>query len=218
MKNKRVAFFPFLLCSQPLCTYEKKRWKEAWELVARDPTAPYNFKVVSNDGSMKLPLQKLCRMVKFIDHIEDEEFVDGEYSYFMKEEIFDEEDRKMNQEIYKLARFMIVQSQTVETPIYSPSFSRVSFADSFSRVSFANGVHFVRPFPSELHTSILTLGETLLLDGNSYSSALESWHTPLHALFGHQSSADTTLLKIIFECCPVEKSSVTASATARDLV
>ena len=54
-------------------------------------------------------------MVKFIDHVEDEEFSDED-----DEEMFCEEDRKTNQEIYKLARFMTLQSQTVETPIFHP--------------------------------------------------------------------------------------------------
>jgi hypothetical protein len=55
----------------------------------------------------------------------------------------------------------------------------------------------------EMHQSILSLKE---MSGN----------TPLHVLC--EKSADTTMMKIIFECCPLEKSSVTGSATARHLI
>jgi hypothetical protein len=54
-----------------------------------------------------------------------------------------------------------------------------------------------------MHQSILTLKDT---NGN----------TPLHVLC--ENNSDTTMMNIIFECCPLEKSSVAESATARDLV
>ena len=113
-------------------------------------------------------------MVYFIDHIEFDEWSyadDGEW---------EEEDCEESQQMYKLTRFMIMQSQTVETPIIYPS-------------------------SSELHKSILTLKEPD--DGN----------TPLHVLC--RSNSDTHMMKIIFECCPIEKSTEMALApTARDLV
>ena len=131
-------------------------------------------------------------MVRFIDHVEGEEFLD------MEEEIFYEEDHKMNQEIYKLARFMIIQLQMVETPIFYPSSNDYN-------VSVSTGDDIVVPSPSELHRLILTLKE------------LHDRNTPLHA-FLCAFSVNTTIMKIIFECCPIKKSSEMVSATARDLV
>ena len=66
-------------------------------VVARDPTAPYNAKVVF--GTMRLPLHELCRIVYFIDHVEDEEFSDMD-----NEEMFSEEEIDRNEEIHNLAR------------------------------------------------------------------------------------------------------------------
>ena len=143
-----------------------------------------------NNETLRLPLHELCRMVNFIEDIDDDEYSDVE------EEMFDEEDRKTNQEIYKLARFMILQSQMVETPIFHPRFDRDIVLDHIEDDT-------VGPSPLEMHQSILTLRES---NGN----------TPLHVLC--ENIADTIMMKIIFECSPLEKSPETASATARDLV
>jgi ankyrin repeat protein len=130
-------------------------------------------------------------MVKFIDHVQEEEFSDDD-----DEEMFSEQDRETNQEIYKLARFMILQSQTAETPIFHPGVDR-------DVVTFGTGNDIVAAIWLEMHQSILTLKE---MSGN----------TPLHVLCEH--SADTNMMKIIFECCPVETSTITQSATSFDLV
>jgi hypothetical protein len=48
---------------------------------------------------MRLPLHELCRIVYFIDHVEDEEF-----SNMDNEEMFSEEEIDRNEEIHNLAR------------------------------------------------------------------------------------------------------------------
>lgn len=55
---------------------------------------------------------------------------------------------------------------------------------------------------------------THLERNQSILSLKESGNTPLHVLC--ENSADTTMMKIIFECCPLQKTSVTASAIAAE--
>jgi ankyrin repeat protein len=135
-------------------------------------------------------------MVKFIDHVEEEEFSDDDEDMssstslsplpdLPSSSLFSKQDREINQEIYKLARFMILQSQKVETPIFHP------------------GIDTDLSTIMEIHQSTLTLKDMM---GN----------TPLHVLC--RNSADTKMMKIIFECCPAEKIAFTQSATSFELV
>lgn len=95
-------------------TVSQKQWKKARELVSKDPTAPYNADVNRELGNAQFPLHHLCRSVEFIDRLEDEEYSDED------EGIFTQTERRTNQEMYKLARHMILQSQTVEEAVYYP--------------------------------------------------------------------------------------------------
>jgi hypothetical protein len=91
---------------------------------------------------------------------------------------------------------MILQSQTVETPIFH---SGIDIVD----VILGPGNDIVAGTTLEMHQSILTLKE---MNGK----------TPLHVLC--ENSADTNMMKIMFECCSAEKSTITHSATSFELV
>ena len=91
---------------------------------------------------------------------------------------------------------MILRSQMVETPIFYPGLDR-------DVVTVGTDGDIVAATRLEMHLSILTLKAT-------------NGKTPLHVLC--ENSADTTMMKIMIECCPLEKLSVVESATARNLV
>jgi len=134
---------------------------------------------------MRLPLHELCRKVEFIDHLlEEHEFTDDE-----DEPMFSKTERRDNKEIYKLAKYMILQSQTVETPVFHPNPN-----DALDDVGVLN---------IQRHRSILSLKD-------------HSGNTPLHVLCSLCS--DPTMLKILLENSPHESVAGEVSATAVDLV
>jgi ankyrin repeat protein len=101
--------------------------------------------------SIGFPLQELCRKVQLIDHhlAGENEYSDEEDD---EEDTFTQLERRTNQEIYKLARHMILQSQSIEDPVLHRN------AGTSPTVMGA-----------ERHKSVLTVGD---LHGN----------TPLHVL------------------------------------
>lgn len=133
---------------------------------------------------MRLPLHELCRLVEFIDHLDENEFTDDE-----DEGMFSKAERRTNQEIYQLARLMILQSQTIDTAVFHPNLNGGEGDDGFLNI--------------ERHRSILSLRD---LNGN----------TALHVLCSQ--CADPTMMRIMLECCPTEFVPGEFSATAVDLV
>lgn len=113
----------------------QKQWKKARDLVSKDRTSPYNAEVDRVMGNTPLPLHHLCRSVEFIDRLEDEEYSDEE------DQIFSQAERCTNREMYKLAKHMILQSQTVEEAVFYP---RSDLSQDYS---------------GNFHLSILTVGD-----------------------------------------------------------